>query len=538
MKPSAELVLHWLDLLIVVSALGLVTCVTFYQWRRYKPQDLNDFFLAGKQVRWLAMGVSLMAALNSGADYLMLPSSVVKFGMYILVANLTWLFLYPYVAYITLPLYRNLGVISAYEYLERRFSVGVRSLVASLFLMWRLGWMAMALYVPSLAISAASGGQIPLTPTIVILGILVTSYTMMGGIRAVIWANVTQFCIMFAGIACTVIVILLEIEGGFATILQNFRAVGDPALSTMDAEMAGGGIFSRIVGYFSIPMTLGGMTIAVLIGRVANYTSDQVMVQRFQTAKTLGHARRGFVITALSDAVWTTSLLFVGLALFTFFQGRFGAIPAWLMDSPDQIFPYFMAQVFPVGLTGLVVAAILAGSLSSIDSSISSMTTVTMVDFYDRFYLRTAESELTAEQKRRQVRASRWITLVIGGVGTALSCNVSRLGTLLEISARMVNIFSGPILGVYLLGMFVRRSEAGSAWAGGVTGALVGLYVAFFSSLGFLWPAPFGFGATLLVGCMVSLFTGRPQSEKASRWNWYAVTHTMPTEFSDLDTPN
>ena len=526
MEPSTELVLHWLDLLIVASVLGVLTSVAFYQWRRNKPQDLHDFFVAGKQIPWWAVGVSLMAALNSGVDYLMLPSSVVKFGMYILVANLTWLFLYPYVCYVTLPLYRSLGVISAYEYLERRFSVGVRALVAGLFIMWRLGWMAMALYVPPLALSTASGGRIPLTATIIVLGVLVTSYTMMGGIRAVIWANVTQFGIMFAGVACTLIVVLLEIEGGFSQILQHFGSVGDPALTTLAPETAAGGVFSRIVGYFAIPMTLGGMFITVMVGRVANYTSDQVMVQRFQTTKTIGQARRGFVLTAVTDTIWTTSLLFLGLALFTFFQDRFGAIPSWLMDSPDQIFPYFMAQAFPIGLTGLVVAAILAASLSSIDSSISAMTSVVMVDFYDRLYVgrKAAETELTEQQKRHQVRVSRWITLVIGAVGTALSCNVSKLGTLLEISARVVNCFSGPILGIFLLGMFVRRCEPISGWAGGITGALVALYVAFLSSLGFLWPAPFGLGATLIVGLVVSLFTGLPRSEKASRWNWFAIT--------------
>ncbi len=526
MQPADELVLHWLDLLVVASVLVVLTGVAFFQWLREKPQDLNDFFVAGRKIPWWAVGVSLMAALNSGVDYLMLPSSVVKFGMYILVANLTWLFLYPYVSYVTLPLYRSLGVISAYEYLERRFSAGVRSLVAGLFILWRLGWMAMALYVPPLAISTASGGRIPLIPTIIVLGALVTSYTMMGGIRAVIWANVTQFCIMFAGVACPIIVVLWEIEGGFTQILANFSTVGDAAQTTLAPEMATGGTLSRVFGYFTIPMTLGGMFITVMVGRVANYTSDQVMVQRFRSTRTIGQARRGFVLTAVTDTIWTTSLLFLGLALFTFFQDRFGAIPSWLMDSPDQIFPYFMAQVFPIGLTGLVVAAILAASLSSLDSSISSITSVAMVDFYERRFVgkRAAGTQLTAQQKRHQVRVSRWITLVIGVVGTALSCNVSRVGTLLEISARVVNCFSGAILAVFLLGMFVRRCEPISVWAGGLAGALVALYVAFVSSLGFLWPAPFGFAATLIVGSLLSLFTGRPGSDRASRWNWFVVT--------------
>jgi Na+/proline symporter len=123
---------------------------------------------------WLPVGLSLMAALDSAIDYLMQPSSTIRYGLILLVGTSSWLLLYPWVARITLPFYRRLNLYTTYEYLEARFDVRVRSLAAGIFIVWRLGWMATAIYVPCLAISAATGGGIPLTGTIVALGVVVT----------------------------------------------------------------------------------------------------------------------------------------------------------------------------------------------------------------------------------------------------------------------------------------------------------------------------------------------------------------------------
>lgn len=188
--PLPNLRLHWIDGTIIIAYLLVLLGVGFYHARRSRGQ--RDFFLAGREIKWLAIGFSLMAALNSGIDYLMQPAAMIKFGVYTMVGSLSWLVIYPYVFHIALPLYRRLNSISVYEYLENRFDGRVRALAASIFVLWRFGWMATALYVPSLAISVATGGRISVTVMAVTLGTVVTLYTMMGGIRAVVWNDVSN----------------------------------------------------------------------------------------------------------------------------------------------------------------------------------------------------------------------------------------------------------------------------------------------------------------------------------------------------------
>jgi len=162
----------WLDAAIIISYLLILAGIGVYFSRKQK--NLEDFFLAGRSMGWVPVGMSLMAALNSGIDYLMEPFKVFTYGLIFIFTAVSWIFLYPWVAYVTLPFYRRLNVYTAYEYLEARFDGSVRTLAASIFLLWRLGWMATAIYVPSLAISATTG--LSLGATIVVLGGMVTLY--------------------------------------------------------------------------------------------------------------------------------------------------------------------------------------------------------------------------------------------------------------------------------------------------------------------------------------------------------------------------
>jgi Na+/proline symporter len=253
------------------------------------------------------------------------------------------------------------------------------------------------------------------------------------------------------------------------------------------------------------------------------------MVQRFQTTRSIRDARQGFLITAISDTVWMTALAAVGLALFAYFQHH--PLPAAVQENPDNIFPYFLGEVFPIGLTGLAIAAILAASLSSIDSALNSLTSVVMIDFYQRIGLGRLRPDDVADprQQRHQVLVSRLVTALLGIVGTALSCNVSRLGTIFEIAQKLINSFTGPLLGVFLLGMFTRRATALGAFVGGAAGTVVTLAVVHWSNLGgisFLWPSTFGLLTTLILGYAVSLMEGwisTPETARRARWTYHAI---------------
>src|SRR5213595_2638404 len=177
-----------LDAAIVIAYLVALASVGFYFSRR--QTTLDEYFVARRSMAWLPVGLSLMAALNSGIDYLMQPSATIRFGVVLLAGTTSWIFLYPWLSRVTLPFYRRLNLYTAYEFLEARFDVRVRTLAAVIFVVWRLGWMATAMYVPCLAIDAATGSRIDFRVMILVLGVLVTLYTMLGGIEAVIWNDV------------------------------------------------------------------------------------------------------------------------------------------------------------------------------------------------------------------------------------------------------------------------------------------------------------------------------------------------------------
>jgi SSS family transporter len=513
-----------LDAAIVIGYLAAMAAVGVFFSRR--QTTIDEFFVARRSMAWLPVGLSLMAALNSGIDYLMQPSATIRYGIVLLAGTSSWIFLYPWVSRITLPFYRRMNLYTAYEFLEARFDVRVRTLAAGIFVVWRLGWMATAMYVPCLAIDAATGGRFDLRLMILGLGILVTLYTMLGGIQAVIWNDVIQFCIMFGGLGATVWIALINVPGGLSEIWLAASDAG--RMSLPPAAVEGGGLLGYLRQILMQPITLPALVITMVLGRMASYTSDQVMVQRFQTTRSMTDARRAYVVNAAGDVLWMFGLSFVGLALLAYFTHH----PLPPEFATDKILPYFMAQAFPAGAVGLVIAAILAASLSSIDSAINSCTAVVVVDFYNRF--RGGRPEM-------QVRVSRVATAVLGLSGTVLAMNVSRIGTLLEIANKLINAFSGPLFGIYLLAMFSRGATSAAVLAGGLAGSFVSYYVAYHTAISFLWPSAFGLAATVataLVIAGINRVIGREQAPQGTDLTWYAVMQAGKSEVRSQKSEN
>jgi SSS family transporter len=512
---------HVVDAAIVLIYLAALMGVGVYFSRR--QTNLDQYFLARQSMTWLPVGLSLMAALDSAIDYLMQPSATIKYGLILLFGVTSWLFLYQWVARVTLPFYRRLNYFTAYEYLEARFDVSVRTLAAGIFIVWRLGWMATAIYVPCLAITAATGNQIPLVPTVLVLGVIVTVYTALGGVQAVIWNDVMQFCVRFGGLAAVVWIAAASVPGGFGEIWRVAAASGKTVVIAPIATADTGGLWASIRVFFEQPLNVIAIMFALLVGRGASYTGDQIMVQRLQTTKSLKDARQAFIVNAAGDTLWMFALSFVGLALFAYFSTR--TLPENF--ATDKILPYFMSLTFPSGAVGLVIASILAASLSSVDSAINSCTSVVIIDFYNRLVLgRQTRHHGDAAADRHEVWISRVGTVLFGAAGTFLAINVSRIGTLLEIANKLINAFTGPLFGIYILAMFSRRATSGPVLIAGIVGSLTSYYVAYQSPIGFMWPSSFGFGATLLVGWVLSRAVGTRPSPEALRLTWRSVVRS------------
>src|SRR5262249_22658858 len=333
-----------LDLLIVVVYLAALTAVGVFFSRRQR--SLDDFFLAHQSMTWLPVGLSLMAALDSAIDYLMQPSSTIRYGLLLVTGTSSWLLLYPWVANVTLPFYRRLNYYTAYEYLEARFDVRVRTLAARIFIVWRLGWVATAIYVPCLALEGASSGALPVRTVVVVLGIVVTVYTALGGVKAVIWNDVVQFCVRFSGLAAVVFIATRSVPGGLPQIWQIASSAGKTTFIAPFATAPGAGVLAQVRVFFEQPLSLVAIMASLLVGRMAAYVGDRIRVQRLQTTGSLGEARGACVVNAAGDVVWMFALSFVGLALFAYFQNH--TLPPDF--APDRILPYFMLQTFPAGV--------------------------------------------------------------------------------------------------------------------------------------------------------------------------------------------
>ncbi len=250
----------------------------------------------------------------------------------------------------------------------------MRTLIALLFLAWRIGWMGTAIYVPSLVLSEISGGMLKSWQLVIILGFVVTIYTMLGGIKAVIWTEVIQFCVMFAGLGIMVGVVIYKVPGGVAGIWNIAAEGGKTAMAYQIPGFESAGLWQKVQMFFAEPKTVIGLIITCVVGRLNTYTGDQIMIQRFQTTKVdQGFAAGLHHQRASAMRTWSIGLSFVGLGLYAFYVVNGKTRRNW-SAQPDHTVPYFLRTMFPTGVLGLVLAATLAASLSSIASAINSCT--------------------------------------------------------------------------------------------------------------------------------------------------------------------
>lgn len=521
---------HWVDALIIVVYLSTLMGIGLYFSR--KQRSLHDYIRGGRKLGWLTVGISLMAALNSGLDYVQAPAAVFAIGMVFIMGFLAWIPAYPWISRVTLPFYKRLDVYSAYEYLEQRFGLTVRCMGSIIYILWRVGWMGAAIYVPCLAVRAATGGELSITLMVVVLGSVVTVYTMLGGMRAVVWTDVTQFCIMFGGLAATFIFIVSQIPGGMGELWGLAKEAG--RLSPFGNVNPGENLAENFINYMTTEVTFMGICIMIVLSKFTAYTADQIAIQRFQASKSLAEARKSFIVSGISDTVWMFVLGFIGLALFAYFHHF--PFPEGMQN--DHVLPYFMSLHFPIGLSGIVIAAIFAASLSSVDAALNSVTSIIMVDLYNRLILgrKGPVKNLEESENRRQLKVSRFINLCLGIMMIIIATNIEGMGEIYQAGNKILGAFFGPLFGIFFLGMFNRRSHS----AGVVIGAMAGLFsscfssffseiswlqtvcgrlfgdgfVYFFTNLSWQWPSPIGITMTLIVGSLASILIPVKRSQE------------------------
>lgn len=477
---------HALDLAVLVGYLTVT--VGLGCWFGFRRRSSDEFMAGGHALPGWAVGLSMFGSFVSSISFLANPGKAFADDWNPFVFSLAT----PVAAAIAVvwfvPFYRRSGNVSAYEHFEERFGVWARSYAVVCFLLMQVARMGTIAYLLALAVAPLTGW--PVEAIILITGAVMILYSIFGGIQAVVWIGVVQSVVLIIGPLFCLVVLLNMIPGGLGEVIQTGGSAGKFDLGGFGPSL-GEPTFWVVFAY--------GLAI-----NLTNFGVDQSYVQRYITTPDLKQARRSVWITTAMFVPASAFFFFIGTALFILSRTRPEVIPADVAASKaDEVFPYFIANHLPAGLGGLVVAAVFAAAL---DTNLSSMATLTLCDLYKR-YLKPDVGE----------RESMWVlrgsTLFWGGAGTAAALAMTRAKTILDVWWELAGIFSGGLLGLFLLGRLSRRVGSKAALTGVAAGVLAILWMTF--SPKDVWPSwlasyrnPLDALLTMVVGTLVTIGVG------------------------------
>ena len=455
----------------------LIVWMGWYFSKRNKNTD--DYFLAGKRVPWWAAGLSIYATLLSAITYLSQPALAFSFDWQAYLGYFTIALMAPVVIYFYLPYYRQLNITTAYEFLEQRFNLATRLFGSSSFMLFQFARMGIVVYLPALAISTVIGIDIYLS--IVLMGLLAIIYTVLGGIEAVIWTDVLQVGVLLVGLLIGIIYITLEIND-FSYLMSS--ALMDEKLTMIDWRWSSTEVvtWSLFLGSFAL--------------NIAPYTTDQAVVQRYLTTATQKEAAKSIWLGSLM-AIPAGILIFgMGTLLYVFYKEHPEMLAIGMEN--DRIFPLFIATQLPAGIAGLVIAGIFSATMSSLDSSMHSVSTVFTVDFYKRFNPKTPENSCMLVAKRTTVFA--------GITGTLVACIMALypVSSLFFLFQEIIGLFGSALAGVFILGVFTSRSHSIGVLTGAFVSVVVLVYVKYMTQLNFYIYPLVAIPTCVLVGYLVS----------------------------------
>ena len=387
--------LGWVDWFVVAAYGVFMLGVGWYYSRR--QTDTEEYFLGGRSLGSFVIGISLYATLLSTISYLAVPGELVKHGPGILVWGLLGIpLIVVCCGFFLIPVFMRLPITSAYELLEGRLGVGVRVTAAVIFILTRLVWMALLIYLAAKAVVVMVGWPESTTPMVVMVaGAVAVLYTALGGLRAVVITDVIQFLILFAGGLITIAMVTMDI--GLGGWIPTSWAPHWDQIPVFDWNPA-------------VRVTVIGSILSGAVWTIFTYGSDQVAIQRYLATRDAKAARRALYINIGAGFAVSVLLAGLGFSVLGFFQTHPHAIADGkdLLADADFLFPHFIANYLPHGLAGLVIAAMFAAAMSSLDSGINSIVTVFHVDFLGRF-------------RRRKLRKEHSLKLARALVGSAAS---------------------------------------------------------------------------------------------------------------------
>lgn len=500
-----------LDWLVVALYFAIVLGIGWYWSRRQKSRD--DFLLGGRRMNPVASGISIIVTLISLISYLAVVGETVRFGpVYILASILSIPIVFLIVAYLLIPIFMRLPITSAYEVLEKPLGLGVRLTGSVLFILIRVVWMALIVYLSAKTFAVMMNWEDrAILPIVLSLGAVTLVYTVLGGFRAAVAVGVVKFFLLFFGAVLTLVFISVRMGGVGVWLPHRWATHWQPFL-----------VFSLDP---RVRVTLVGMMITTVVWWICTAGSDQIAIQRYASTRDLRSARKAFLSNNIADAILVVFLGAVGFAVLAFFQAfpQLATAGRSVTGDADFLFPHLIANILPHGAAGFLMAGVISTVLVSFGSGVNSTAAVIVTDFIGRLRSGAGRGISRDDQTDRQgLLASRVATVLVGVVVLLLSLLMNRVpGNIIEMTNRSNGLFVAPLFNLFFMAIFIRRASPLGTVLGSVYGFAAAFLIAFWQTLtgapspGFQWIIPASLAVSVLSSILFSRVVGRPRARLA-----------------------
>lgn len=477
--------LNWLDIGIIALYLAGVTL--FGLRFRSGHKSLKSYYLAGNTIPWWAIALSIVAAETSTLTVISVPSLAFDHDFTFLQLAFGYLIGRIVVSLIFLPHYFRGNLVTAYQLMERRFGQKLRTLTAVIFLATRAAAEGVRVFAVAIVVQVALGDLLAGMSdfnrdlaAIAIVTLLTLAYTFEGGMKAAIWTDVLQQTVYVTGTIVGLFTILHLVPGGWNSVHTIAGAAGKFRVFDFSLNLT--------TKYTLWSGILGGTFITM-----ASHGTDQLIVQRLLSARSQTQAKVALISSGLAVLFQFSLFLLIGAMLYVFYAMHPPVTP---FTRSDTVFPFFVVSSMPHGISGLLIAAILAAAMSNLSAALNSLSSTSIVDFYAR--LRPHSSE------QQRLKLSRIAMIVWALILFALALVARHGGRVIEVGLSITSVAYGCLLGVFLLGVLTRRANEKGTMVGMLCGFIANLYLWFFTNVSFTWYVVLGSAITVFVGLTAS----------------------------------
>jgi solute:Na+ symporter, SSS family len=481
--------MHALDLVVLVAY--VVGCTWLGAWfgSSVATKGLKGYFLGESNIPAWAVMISIVATETSAATFLSVPGVAYGGDLTYLQLPLGYILARIVVTIVLLPLYFKGEIYTAYQVLAVRFGGGVQKAASVLFLVTRTLGSALRLFLAAMVLEQITGWSLP--ASIVVIGMSTIAYTYLGGLKAVVWADVLQFFVYLLGAAVALAILTNQVPGGWAEIARRGAAAHKFRVFNFATDL-------------TQPFTFWAGVLGGLFVDTATHGADQMMVQRYLSSRSQRQAGAALIASGFVILAQFALFLLIGVGLWSLYQDA----PPTRPLRPDHVFAYFIVHYVPVGVRGLIIAAIFSVTMSTVSGALSASASSTVNDLYRPLFPGADEAHL--------LRLSKGLTAFWGLVqmGVALGA-IGLQDSVVNNALAVASFVTGILLGLFLLGILTRRVGQQAALVGLLAGVAAVSAVKFLTKVAWPWYALVGSCTVVLVGLLASPAFSAPSKQPA-----------------------